>query len=83
MTSILNHRDPVAYRSDIMCTSSYHSPRLAQQKRSPPYEGHSPGSEVSQLTPGAKQRASRASIRTVTTLTAAQLKRKRANDREA
>lgn len=34
-------------------------------------------------TPGAKRRPSRAGTRSVTTLTAAQLERKRANDREA
>ena len=66
-----------------MSTSSYHSPHMDQQKRSPPYEGHSSGSEARQLTPGAKKRPSRAGTRSVTTLTAAQLERKRANDREA
>ncbi|KAF1943532.1 hypothetical protein EJ02DRAFT_443249 [Clathrospora elynae] len=56
---------------------------MEHSKRSPPYEGHSSGSEARQLTPGAKKRPSRAGTRSVTTLTAAQLERKRANDREA
>jgi hypothetical protein len=34
------------------------------------------------MTPGSKRRASRAGTRSVATLTAAQLERKRANDRE-
>ncbi|EAT81300.2 hypothetical protein SNOG_11592 [Parastagonospora nodorum SN15] len=51
-------------------------------KKSPPYEGHSSGSEA-RTTPGSKKRPSRAGTRSVTTLTAAQLERKRANDREA
>ncbi|KAJ4366352.1 hypothetical protein N0V83_007988 [Neocucurbitaria cava] len=56
---------------------------MDQSKRSPPYEGHSSGSEARQHTPGSKKRPSRAGTRSVTTLTAAQLERKRANDREA
>lgn len=83
MTSILHYRDPVAYRSDFMSTSSYHSPHMDQAKRSPAYEGHSSGSEAKHSTPGLKKRPSRAGTRSVTTLTAAQLERKRANDREA
>lgn len=83
MTSILHYRDPIAYRSDFMSTSSYHSPHMDQSKRSPPYDGHSSGSEAKHGTPGMKKRPSRAGTRSVTTLTAAQLERKRANDREA
>ncbi|KAF2023829.1 hypothetical protein EK21DRAFT_80041 [Setomelanomma holmii] len=52
-------------------------------KKSPPYDGHSSGSESRKQTPGSKKRPSRAGTRSVTTLTAAQLERKRANDREA
>ncbi|KAF2091220.1 hypothetical protein K490DRAFT_1798, partial [Saccharata proteae CBS 121410] len=40
-------------------------------------------SETKKNLPGAKRRPSRAGTRSVTTLTAAQLERKRANDREA
>ncbi|CAO2657891.1 Nn.00g071510.m01.CDS01 [Neocucurbitaria sp. VM-36] len=83
MTSILHYRDPIAYRSDFMSTSHYQSPHMDQSKKSPPYEGHSSGSEARQQTPGSKKRPSRAGTRSVTTLTAAQLERKRANDREA
>jgi septin family protein len=83
MTSVLHYRDPIAYRSDYMSTSSYHSPHMDSLKKSPPYEGHSSGSESRRQTPGSKKRPSRAGTRSVTTLTAAQLERKRANDREA
>lgn len=84
MTSVLHYRDPIAYRSDFMSTSSYHSPSMDHIKRSPPYDGHSSGSESRKnSTPGTKKRPSRAGTRSVTTLTAAQLERKRANDREA
>lgn len=85
MTSVLHYRDPIAYRSDYMSTSSYHSPHMDGLKKSPPYEGHhdSSGSESRKQTPGSKKRPSRAGTRSVTTLTAAQLERKRANDREA
>lgn len=83
MTSILHYRDPIAYRSDFMSTPSYHSPQMDQSKRSPPYDGNSSGSEAKNMTPGMKKRPSRAGTRSVTTLTAAQLERKRANDREA
>lgn len=85
MTSVLQYRDPIAYRShDLMSTANYISPHMSSQKRSPPYEGHSSGSDSKrQQTPGAKRRPSRAGTRSVTTLTAAQLERKRANDREA
>ncbi|KAL6708824.1 hypothetical protein ACN47E_002231 [Coniothyrium glycines] len=83
MTSILHYRDPIAYRSDCMSTSTYHSPHMDHSKRSPPYDGHSSGSEAKQSASGLKKRPSRAGTRSVTTLTAAQLERKRANDREA
>lgn len=68
-----------------MNSSTYHTPPMDQQKKSPPYDGHSSGSEARQQTPGGslKKRPSRAGTRSVTTLTAAQLERKRANDREA
>jgi hypothetical protein len=82
MTSVLHYRDPIACRSDYMSNSSYHSPHMDSLKKSPPYEGHSSGSEQKH-TPGSKKRPSRAGTRSVTTLTAAQLERKRANDREA
>ena len=85
MTSILHYRDPIAYRShDAMSSSGFVSPHMAGLKRSPPYEEQSSGSETKkQQTPGAKRRPSRAGTRSVTTLTQAQLERKRANDREA
>ncbi|KAL5119726.1 hypothetical protein ACEQ8H_002332 [Pleosporales sp. CAS-2024a] len=83
MTSVLHYRDPIAYRSDYMSSSTYHSPHMDTLKKSPPYEGHSSGSESRKATPGSKKRPSRAGTRSVTTLTAAQLERKRANDREA
>ncbi|KAF2820398.1 hypothetical protein CC86DRAFT_120734 [Ophiobolus disseminans] len=83
MTSVLHYRDPIAYRSDFMSASSYHSPHMDSLKKSPPYDGHSSGSESRKQTPGSKKRPSRAGTRSVTTLTAAQLERKRANDREA
>lgn len=84
MTSVLHYRDPIAYRTgDLMSATNYVSPHMAaSMKKSPPYEGHSSGSER-RSTPGAKKRPSRAGTRSVTTLTAAQLERKRANDREA
>jgi regulator of replication initiation timing len=85
MTSVLQYRDPIAYRSnDFMSTPNYASSHMAGLKKTPPYEDHSSGSESKrQQTPGAKRRPSRAGTRSVTTLTAAQLERKRANDREA
>jgi regulator of replication initiation timing len=59
-------------------------PMASSIKRSPPYDGQSSGSDTKkQQTPGAKRRPSRAGTRSVSTLTAAQLERKRANDREA
>jgi regulator of replication initiation timing len=67
-----------------MSTPNYASSHMAGLKKTPPYEDHSSGSESKrQQTPGAKRRPSRAGTRSVTTLTAAQLERKRANDREA
>ncbi|ORY15675.1 hypothetical protein BCR34DRAFT_641673 [Clohesyomyces aquaticus] len=85
MTSVLHYRDPVAYRSGVtMSTPNYIPHHSTAMKKSPTYDGHSSGSDVkSQQTPGAKRRPSRAGTRSVTTLTAAQLERKRANDREA
>jgi len=83
MTSILHYRDPVAYRSDFITSSTYSSPQMDPSKRSPPYDGNSSGSEAKNSTTGTKKRPSRAGTRSVTTLTAAQLERKRANDREA
>jgi len=57
---------------------------MASLKKSPPFEGHSSGSESKRGDgQGTKRRPSRAGTRSVTTLTAAQLERKRANDREA
>jgi hypothetical protein len=52
-------------------------------KRSPTYDDHSSGSERKSSSSMGKKRPSRAGTRSVTTLTAAQLERKRANDREA
>jgi L-lactate utilization protein LutC len=67
-----------------MNSSPYHSLPMEQPKKSPPYDEQSSGSEARQQTPGSvKKRPSRAGTRSVTTLTAAQLERKRANDREA
>ena len=69
-----------------MSTHSYaSSPHMANMKKSPSHEGYSSESEskIQSSLPGAKRRASRAGTRSVTTLTAAQLERKRANDREA
>src|SRR5262245_14003700 len=83
MTSVLQYRDPIAYRSgDLMSAANYVTPHMATLKKTPPYEGHSSGSEK-KSTSGMKKRPSRAGTRSVTTLTAAQLERKRANDREA
>jgi hypothetical protein len=83
MTTVLHYRDPIAYQSGFMSTSNY-SPQDTL-KRSPVYDGNSSESESRrQSTPGgSKKRPSRAGTRSVTTLTAAQLERKRANDREA
>lgn len=85
MTSVLHYRDPIAYRThDPMSTANYVPTHMATLKKTPPYDGQSSGSESKkQQTPGAKRRPSRAGTRSVSTLTAAQLERKRANDREA
>jgi regulator of replication initiation timing len=86
MTSVLHYREPIFYRVyDSMNTADYiASPHMSNQKQTSPYEGHSSGSESKRMsTPGAKRRPSRAGTRSVSTLTAAQLERKRANDREA
>lgn len=85
MTSVLQYRDPISYRSnDLMSTSNYVPPHMATMRKSPSYEGHSSGSERKMsASSGVKKRPSRAGTRSVTTLTAAQLERKRANDREA
>ncbi|KAF2017642.1 hypothetical protein BU24DRAFT_389064 [Aaosphaeria arxii CBS 175.79] len=85
MTSVLHYRDPIACRSyEPMSTANYVPNKMATLKQSSPYDGHSSGSESKkQHTPGAKRRPSRAGTRSVSTLTAAQLERKRANDREA
>ena len=67
-----------------MSSAGYISPHMAGLKKSPPYDEQSSGSETKkQQTPGAKRRPSRAGTRSVTTLTQAQLERKRENDREA
>ncbi|KAF1955312.1 hypothetical protein CC80DRAFT_91548 [Byssothecium circinans] len=85
MTSVLHYRDPAAYRTnDLMSTTNYVPPHMATMKKSPSYEGHSSGSERKMSgSSSVKKRPSRAGTRSVTTLTAAQLERKRANDREA
>lgn len=86
MTSVLHYRDPIAYRSDFMSmsTSNYASPHTMDSlKKAPSYDGHSSESESRKNMSGGKKRPSRAGTRSVTTLTAAQLERKRANDREA
>jgi regulator of replication initiation timing len=84
MTSVLHYRDPIAYRAgDLMNSANYVPPHMATMKRSPPYEDHSSGSERKSSSGIGKKRPSRAGTRSVTTLTAAQLERKRANDREA
>ncbi|KAF2277898.1 uncharacterized protein EI97DRAFT_374526 [Westerdykella ornata] len=57
---------------------------MATFKKSPPADGgFSSDSSKKPETPGAKRRPSRAGTRSVSTLSAAQLERKRANDREA
>ena len=86
MTSVLQYRDPIAYRTGdpmSMSSANYPSSHMAAARKSPPpsYEGHSSGSESKKV--ASKKRPSRAGTRSVTTLTAAQLERKRANDREA
>ncbi|KAL5377040.1 hypothetical protein PMIN06_011351 [Paraphaeosphaeria minitans] len=83
MTSVIHYRDPIAYRNGDLMGTNYVPPHMASMNRSPVYDDHSSGSERKQSTPGAKKRPSRAGTRSVTTLTAAQLERKRANDREA
>ncbi|OSS53365.1 hypothetical protein B5807_02086 [Epicoccum nigrum] len=84
MTSVLHYRDPIAYRSDFMSTSNYQSPHMMEHsKKEMSYDGHSSESESRKNMSGGKKRPSRAGTRSVTTLTAAQLERKRANDREA
>ncbi len=69
-----HYQDPSAYAATAskMRSSDDYSPRLETTIRGTP----SPS-------PMAKRRPSRAGTRSVTTLTAAQLERKRANDREA
>lgn len=84
MTSVLHYRDPIAYRSDFMSTSNYQPHHMMEQpKKALSYDGHSSESESRRNMSGGKKRPSRAGTRSVTTLTAAQLERKRANDREA
>ncbi|KAK8162542.1 hypothetical protein BKA80DRAFT_329783 [Phyllosticta citrichinensis] len=62
--------------------SNQSNPSISSVKTTPSYEGQSSDAD-SKRTPGAKRRPSRAGTRSVSTLTAAQLERKRANDREA
>jgi regulator of replication initiation timing len=67
-----------------MPSSTFTPPHMMDDlKKTPPYDGHSSESESRKQMPGSKKRPSRAGTRSVTTLTAAQLERKRANDREA
>ncbi|KAF2139870.1 uncharacterized protein K452DRAFT_310246 [Aplosporella prunicola CBS 121167] len=92
MTSIRQLGSPIECRS-CYSMSNQPNPSIASVKTTtttttPTYEGHSSESESKknaqqQQQPGAKRRPSRAGTRSVTTLTAAQLERKRANDREA
>lgn len=64
--------------------SNYTPPHIMDNlKKAPSYDGHSSESESRKNSTGGKKRPSRAGTRSVTTLTAAQLERKRANDREA
>ena len=61
-------------------------PKMSSLAKGKSHEGYSSDSEsrrAASTQPGAKRRPSRAGTRSVTTLTAAQLERKRANDREA
>ena len=94
MTSVLHSRDPLACRTPFTMSTptTYPSPPMASAINKPatPYEDASMAD--SQKAPQqtqhsghatAKRRPSRAGTRSVTTLTAAQLERKRANDREA
>jgi hypothetical protein len=83
MTSVIHYRDPIAYRNGDLMGTNYVPPHMASLNRSPVYDDHSSGSERKHSSAGAKKRPSRAGTRSVTTLTAAQLERKRANDREA
>lgn len=67
-----------------MSTSNYTPPHMMDSiKKASSYDGHSSESESRKNMSGGKKRPSRAGTRSVTTLTAAQLERKRANDREA
>lgn len=65
--------------------SMVHQERILPLQRMSSHDHFSSGSEsrAKGSTPGAKRRPSRAGTRSVSTLTAAQLDRKRANDREA
>jgi len=80
--SFFVHRSRSPYSMDSNVPSR---PHLEDVKQSTSPQEYSSGSETraKQNTPGAKRRPSRAGTRSVSTLTAAQLERKRANDREA
>ncbi|KKY19833.1 putative bzip transcription [Diplodia seriata] len=96
-TAIRPLHSPVEYRSRYsMSAQSNHS--ISSVKTTPSYEGQSSDTDSKKNStptptgsanaqhaaqPGAKRRPSRAGTRSVSTLTAAQLERKRANDREA
>lgn len=91
MTSVLQLTNPI-FHLPISCYSpmsdTLPSPAImsSMAKPSSSHEGYSSADSESKkkgATPGAKRRPSRAGTRSVTTLTAAQLERKRANDREA
>ncbi|KAF2198704.1 hypothetical protein GQ43DRAFT_377993 [Delitschia confertaspora ATCC 74209] len=85
MTSILRYRDPLSSRSFLdMSTTDFATTHSDKKRKMSAYDGQSSGSDSRrQSTPDNKRRPSRAGTRSVSTLTQAQLDRKRANDREA
>lgn len=90
-TTYLSHR-PLRFVDGPIAMDHHHStphqmPNIPEpQKPTSPQTSYSSESELKDTTisqSGAKRRPSRAGTRSVSTLTAAQLERKRANDREA
>lgn len=85
MTSVTLLQHPLEsrrYYYSLDTMSSQSTPSVAM-RRIPSQPDYSSEDSKRQSTPGAKRRPSKAGKRSVTTLTAAQLERKRANDREA
>jgi regulator of replication initiation timing len=89
MTSVLQLSNPIVHYKSCYSLNNNLPFSFAMSTPSKPVvqEGYSSADSESKKkqasTPGAKRRPSRAGTRSVTTLTAAQLERKRANDREA